>query len=314
MGLPMALNILSNANGGRNSIVVSSLIAFDSNRSTCESLLNYQQEHQNGPKVEVVNCVSDVGAAECNAIITMLPGCKALDSVMENIYKGNETIGATLASQTFIDCSTVSPSTSKRWHNFWERQGHSMHDAPVSGGVKGATEGTLTFMVGSSYDSAKFDCSTVQSILQLMGQRIILCGGPGTGAATKLCNNLALAAQMVGVCEALNLGEALGVDPIVLAQVMNTSTAACWSSKVNNPHPVVASTMDGDGTPAARGYEGGFASNLMLKDLGLAVAAAEEAAVALPVTAVSKELYRLVTLRGLGKKDFGVLLEFLKGK
>ena len=312
MGLPMALNILRRANEERGSLSVSSLVAFDTNAAACESLLAHHQKHETRvPNLEVVHSVSDLGAAGCNAIITMLPGCKAVNSVMLEIHKGLES---TALPRTFIDCSTVSPTTSKHWHTFWEQQGHSMQDAPVSGGVKGATAGTLTFMVGSPYSRAEFDSSVVRPILQLMGQRIVLCGGPGTGAATKLCNNLALAAQMVGVCEALNLGEALGVDPVVLAQVMNTSTAACWSSQVNNPHPAVAASMDGDGPPAAHGYQGGFGSKLMLKDLGLAVAAAEDAGVSVPLTSVSKELYRLATLRGMGDKDFGVLLEFLKGK
>jgi 3-hydroxyisobutyrate dehydrogenase len=109
----------------------------------------------------------------------------------------------------------------------------------------------------------------------------------------------------------MNLGEALGVDPAVLADVMNQSTARCWSSQVNNPHPAVAEV---NGSPASRDYEGGFAASLMLKDLGLAVAAGEDANVAMPLTAASKELYRLMQSHGLGTKDFGVMLKFLRGR
>jgi 3-hydroxyisobutyrate dehydrogenase len=144
-----------------------------------------------------------------------------------------------------------------------------------------------------------------------MGQRVIACGGPGAGAAVKLCNNLALAAQMVGICEAMNLGDALGVDPVILARVMNTSTAKSWSCEVNNPHPSVAVLSD---SPASHNYEGGFGTRLMLKDLGLAVAAGSEAHVALPLGNVTKELYQLADARGLGNKDFGVMLQFLRGK
>lgn len=152
--------------------------------------------------------------------------------------------------------------------------------------------------------------NNVNHVLEAMGQRVVLCGGPGTGAAVKLCNNLALAAQMVGICEAMNLGEALGVDPVVLAEVLNTSTAKSWSSEVNNPHPAAAEKV---GSPASKDYQGGFGTKLMLKDLKLAVGAGNEASVALPLGNATKELYQLADLSGLGDKDFGVILQFLRG-
>lgn len=322
MGLPMALNLVKQQDASNRSdeecVGEVSLLAYDTNPVACASLLD-----RGHGKVEMVDSVVDLGAAGCDAVITMLPGCAAVDAVMGSIQEGLEQQSSKQnnGSIAFIDCSTVSPTTSRRWHEIWWGQGHTMFDAPVSGGVKGATAGSLTFMVGCGTEPAapaSLD-QLVRPLLELMGQRIVVCGGPGTGSATKLCNNLALSAQMVGICEALNLGEALNVDPVVLAEVMNTSTAACWSSQVNNPHPAVATAMKnssgGDGgPPASRNYEGGFGAKLMLKDLGLAVSAAEESSVALPLTSTSKELYRLVTLRGLGDKDFGVMLEFLRGK
>ena len=102
--------------------------------------------------------------------------------------------------------------------------------------LQGAQDGTLTFMVGCK-DTETLE--KAQIYLDMMGKRTIECGGPGAGSATKLCNNLALAAQMVGICEAMNLGESLGVDPVVLADVMNISTAKSWSCEVNNPHQQV---------------------------------------------------------------------------
>ena len=126
-------------------------------------------------------------------------------------------------------------------------------------------------------------------------------------------NNLALAAQMVGICEALNLGEKLGVDPIILSSVMNSSTAKCWSSEVNNPHPAVAASME-NRPPASNNYVGGFATNLMWKDLKLALQAAEEENIVLPLTSTTKDLYHLAQIYGLGDRDFGVLLAFLQGK
>ena len=118
---------------------------------------------------------------------------------------------------------------------------------------------------------------------------------------------------MVGICEALNLGEKLGVDPVVLSSVMNSSTAKCWSSEVNNPHPAVAKSME-NRPPASNNYAGGFATSLMLKDLNLALQAAQEEKVALPLTSTAKDLYHLAQIHGLGDLDFGVLLAFLQGK
>ena len=118
---------------------------------------------------------------------------------------------------------------------------------------------------------------------------------------------------MVGICEALNLGEKLGVDPVVLSSVMNSSTAKCWSSEVNNPHPTVAESMK-NRPPASKDYLGGFATNLMFKDLNLALQAAQEEHIALPLTSTTKDLYHLAQIHGLGDRDFGVLLAFLQGK
>lgn len=130
------------------------------------------------------------------------------------------------------------------------------------------------------------------------------------GAASKLCNNLALATQMIGICEAMNLGRSLGIDPVTLADVMNTSTASCWSSKVNNPDPDVSSALKSGA--AANGYAGGFATDLMLKDLRLAVAAGKENDLKLPLGQKSKELYEMSSKNGFGKKDFGSMMNFLK--
>jgi 3-hydroxyisobutyrate dehydrogenase len=240
-------------------------------------------------------------ASESNIIITMLPGDSAIDAVMPTILE------AVQKNSVLIDCSTVSPSTTRKWNQAATSRGHAMMDAPVSGGVQGAREATLTFMVGCREDSPVF--AVVQPLFKAMGKRTISCGGPGTGAATKLCNNLALAMQMIGICEAMNLGEELGVDPETLADVMNVSTAKCWSSEVNNPHPKV-----GSGTPATNDYDGGFATKLMLKDLGLAVAAGKEAGVYMPLGIASRNLYQEVMDQGMGDKDFGVMLQYLRAK
>jgi 3-hydroxyisobutyrate dehydrogenase len=287
MGLPMAMNLSK----------TKEVIAFDLNEKARESA------EMGG--VPIADSISAV-ASQSSTIITMLPGDDAVHAVMNIII---EELSSHESLTTIVDCSTVSPATSRHWQEQLVATGRDFVDAPVSGGVKGAQNASLTFMVGTA--SMTNLEQTVRPLLECMGQKVISCGGPGAGAATKLCNNLALAAQMVGICEAMNLGDALGVDPVVLAKVLNTSTAKSWSCEVNNPHPNVAAVT---GAPASRDYQGGFASKLMLKDLSLAVHAGKEAKVALPMGNATKELYQMAILRGLGEKDFGVILQFLRGK
>ena len=283
MGLPMAINLSKTYD----------VLTFDLTKSSMA-----KANEQGIASADSIETVAK-GAA---TIVTMLPSDAAVDAVMKKI------MGSCRENTTIIDCSTVSPTTSRYWNDMLGAEGHLFVDAPVSGGVKGAENATLTFMVGSNENTMAV---RIQPILDCMGQRVIACGGPGAGAAVKLCNNLALAAQMVGICEAMNLGEALGVDPIILANVMNTSTAKSWSCEINNPHPAVAALSN---SPASKDYAGGFGSRLMLKDLGLAVSAGSQAHVALPLGNTTKELYQLAEARGLGDRDFGVILQFLKGK
>ena len=297
MGLPMCLNL---AKSNKD------IVAYDTNATAL------QKAEKGG--IQCVDSLVELGQADCNAIFTMLPGDAAVDAVMPVLMQNWPRV--------IVDCSTVSPSTSRHWHAHVAMEGgegSTMLDAPVSGGVKGAQDATLTFMVGADHTEEGSPYETIRPLLELMGQRVIHCGGPGTGAATKLCNNLALAAQMIGICEALNLGEALGVDPVVLSNVMNISTAKSWSSEICNPHPEAAANIKETSNgaispPASRSYEGGFGARLMLKDLGLAVSAGQAEGVALPLGAASKELYRMADLHGLGDNDFGIMLQFLRGK
>jgi 3-hydroxyisobutyrate dehydrogenase len=252
--------------------------------------------------------LSSLAESNPDFVITSLPNSEASEAVVGSIVRDLPRVGG---GCTFIDTSTISPNASKKLHSQVSSISphHQYVDAPVSGGVKGATDATLTFMVGCSSPGTY---SNVRPLLLRMGTNVIPCGMPGSGSAVKICNNAALAAQMLGICEAMSLGEALGVDPTVLADVMNASTAKCWSGMVNNPHPE-ASRHIGSGASAGGGYEGGFASSLMLKDLNLAVDAGEEEGLALPVSGLTRDLYRLATAHGYGSKDFGVMLQFLRG-
>jgi 3-hydroxyisobutyrate dehydrogenase len=296
MGLPMAINLATKSDHP--------VIAFDVNPQALRTVQQVKSIQAATSIEAMMDLTQSCSPSPLSAFVTMLPGDAAVDSVMS-------IISSLLTYKTIIiDCSTVSPTTSRKWYDMFMERDCLFVDAPVSGGVKGARDATLTFMVGSDEETLSAS-PTVHSILSHMGSRIIPCGGPGAGAAVKLCNNLALAAQMAGVCEAMNLGEALGVNPTVLASVMNSSTAKSWSCEVNNPHPQVAAMT---GSPASNDYQGGFGARLMLKDLGLAVSAGKEANVALPIGHAVSELYRMAGLRGLGDKDFGVILQFLRGR
>lgn len=300
MGRNMAMNLARNKPS-----VVTLLTVHDSHEPTLSSFM--EQAKINGLSVSSTPNLASFADSNPDVIITSLPSCEAsvavVGEIVESLSPSREAI--------FIDTSTISVTTSRKLHELVTSTSTKFDyvDAPVSGGVKGATDASLTFMVGCS---SLATLSSVQPILQRMGKDIIPCGGPGSGSAVKLCNNAALAAQMLGVCEAMNLGDKLGVDPAVLAGVMNVSTAKSWSSTVNNPHPVAARGI-GSGA-SANEYEGGFGTSLMLKDLNLAIDTAEEEHVSMPVTSLARELYRIADSHGYGKKDFGVMLQFLRGR
>lgn len=233
----------------------------------------------------------------CDLVFTSLPSCESVSFVY------GELLEHARESQIFVDTSTISPSVALELHEKVEERKCFMLDAPVSGGVKGSQDGTLTFMVGG-LDST---IEKVKPYFHKMGKHIFHCGAGSSGSVVKLCNNLALASQMIGIVEAMSLGDALGVNPKILSDVINQSTGGCWSARVDNPHPGVGEISKND-------YKGGFASKLMLKDLGLACDAAEKADVPLLQGRNAMELYRLVWKRGWGDKDFGVVFDILRGK
>ena len=198
----------------------------------------------------------------CATIITMLPSSPHVASTVDALLAagwGSSKSAAAEATNLLIDSSTIDPlvsrSLSSRIRSLPPGKFgvSSMVDAPVSGGVNGAKNGTLTFMVGGSQSALDL----ARPYLKQMGGAVVHCGENGAGESTKLCNNLAMAIEMVGVSEAINLGEKLGLDPKVLVKVMNTSTSRCWSSDTYNPYPGITPA-----TPAANNYEGGCGSSL----------------------------------------------------
>jgi 3-hydroxyisobutyrate dehydrogenase len=181
--------------------------------------------------------------------------------------------------------------------------GNPMLDAPVSGGTGGATAGTLTFMVGGSL--ADFD--RAQPILAAMGKNIVHSGDAGNGQVAKVANNMLLGISMIGVSEAMALGVSLGMDASVLAGIINTSSGRCWSSDTYNPFPGVL-----ESAPAARGYSGGFGTDLMLKDLGLASEAAKQIGQPVILGALAQQLYQSFSAQGNGGLDFSAIINLYR--
>ncbi|MDF0504717.1 3-hydroxyisobutyrate dehydrogenase, partial [Burkholderia cenocepacia] len=199
----------------------------------------------------------------------------------------------------------IDPGTVRAVADAAAQRDFPLADAPVSGGTGGAQAGTLTFMVGA--DAPLFE--RIRPVLLDMGKNVVHCGGTGTGQIAKICNNLLLGISMMGVSEAMALGAALGIDPAVLAGIINTSTGRCWSSDAYNPYPGVSDTA-----PAARGYAGGFAANLMLKDLGLATEAARSAHQPVWMGALAQQLYQSMSQQGLGTLDFSACVKLYEAQ
>ena len=238
-------------------------------------------------RLAALNDIANVQAASAinqttagaSIVITMLPASIHVESV----YIDNDLLGAIDTSTLVIDCSTIAPATSRRVAAAARERGIDMLDAPVSGGTGGAEAGTLTFMVGGSDASLE----RARPILEVMGSNIFHAGDAGAGQTAKICNNMLLAAQMTATAEALALGVAQGLDPAVLSSIMQASSGGNWPLNVYNPWPGVM-----DGVPASRGYEGGFFVDLMIKDLELALAAANEAGTPTAMGSLARNLYR----------------------
>lgn len=235
-------------------------------------------------------------AAAADVIVTMLP----TPAIVRTVIAGPDGVLAHARQGALvIDCSTSDPRTAVDMQAIGAAQGKTVIDAPVSGGVPGAKAGTLTFMVGgaeSSFEAAR-------PTLSAMGKNIVHCGAAGSGQAAKLCNNLLLAVSTIAVSESMCLGASLGLDPKVLAGIINTSSGRCWVSEAYNPYPGVLQDA-----PASHGFTGGFACDLMIKDLSLAMDAAHGSGQPLPMTAISKQLFQMASLQGAGSKDISAIV------
>ncbi len=253
-------------------------------------------------KAEERGCGRAGSAAEAvagaDAIVSMLPAGRHVREVYESAVFGSAPTGAIL-----IDCSTIDVTTARAVIGEAAARGYQMVDAPVSGGIAAAEGGTLTFMVGGQAEA--FERARV--FLEQMGKAVIHAGGPGAGQAAKICNNMLLGASMVATCETFVLAQKLGLDPQTFFDIASKSSGQCWSMTSYCPMPGV-----GPETPADRGYDGGFAAALMLKDLRLAMEAAGSVDAYTPMGAHAEELYtRFAEGLGGGTKDFSAIIKMI---
>ncbi len=238
-------------------------------------------------------------ASDVQYVVTMLPVGANVRSVLVDAG----VIGAVAPGTVLIDSSTIDVETSRAMHDAVREAGYEFLDAPVSGGVGGAEAGTLTFMCGG--DSGVF--AKARPILEGMGKNIVLCGGPGQGQVTKICNNMVAGITALAVSEAFVLGEALGVDRQTLYDVMSTSSAN--SFVLNGMCPVAGPVPT---APSSNGYKPGFAAALMLKDLRLAQSATLMAGTSTTLGAAAAAAFAMHIANGNGDLDTSSIIKLIK--
>jgi 3-hydroxyisobutyrate dehydrogenase len=248
----------------------------------------------------------------CNAAASAAEACADADVVVTMLPAGNhvaqvyrETVfGAAPTSALLIDCSTIDVATATSVAEEAAAAGFTMVDAPVSGGIAAAEGGTLTFMVGGSDEGF----ARAKPFLDAMGKAVIHAGAAGAGQAAKICNNMILGATMAATCEGFVLAQKLGLDPQAFFDISSKASGQSWSMTSYCPVPGV-----GPKTPADNGYEGGFAAALMLKDLKLAMQAAEQVGLELEMGEEAEEEYGKFVAAGGGNFDFSGIIQMIDG-
>jgi 3-hydroxyisobutyrate dehydrogenase len=239
-------------------------------------------------------------AKRSDIVVTMLPS----SSHVEAVYLGPAGVGEALAAgRLCIDMSTIDPAVSRRVAAALAARGLRFVDAPVSGGVGRATDGTLAIMVGGDAR----DLEEARPALSAMGTNVIHVGAVGSGEAAKICNNLIAGVAAVAVSEAFRIAEGFGVDPKVLTDVISKSSGNTWVMQQAHPVPGLVARA-----ASSRDYAPGFMTDLMAKDLGLAVNAARELRVPVVVATAAQQVLRLASSHGLGRKDFTAVYTFIK--
>lgn len=230
---------------------------------------------------------------DADIVVTMVPNGPILLKLLEVLNP------VMRPNALCIDCSTTEVHEARQAHYL---MGSRFLDAPVSGGVGGAADGTLTFIVGG--DATTLD--RVRPLFEAMGNKIVHCGGTGSGQAAKICNNMLLAVSTIATCEAVAIGDKLGLDPQALYDVLSTSTGSCWA--VNSYYPVAGI---GPASPADRDFTPGFPAKMMVKDLTLTQNTAALAEQVTPLGAKALDLYRDFVSQGGSETDFSGIITYL---
>jgi 3-hydroxyisobutyrate dehydrogenase len=281
MGLPMAKNLIKKG---------FAVTAFDTSDEAMRAAVSAGMSR-------AASAAEAVATAEL--VITMLPSSPDVESV----YAGDGGVIAAARPGTLcVDMSTIDPGVSRRVAAGAVERGLRFIDAPVSGGVPRATDGTLAIMVGG----ARPDFDEALPALSAMGANVILVGAVGSGEVAKLCNNLIAGVAAVALSEAFRIAEGFGVDPKVVTEVIAKSSGHTWVMEHMHPVPGLVPRA-----ASSNGYQPGFMTDLMCKDLGLAVDAARALRVPVFVAPAAQQVYRLASSHGLGRKDFTSVYTFL---
>lgn len=281
MGGPMAANLVK---GGHR------VVGFD--------LVPAALEAARAAGIEVAPTSADA-AAEADVLVTMLPSGRHVLQAYRGTDEAPGLLAAAPPGALFIDSSTIAVDEAREAHALAAAAGHRSLDAPVSGGVVGAENATLAFMVGG--EDAEF--AAALPLLEAMGRRIVHCGGAGLGQAAKVCNNMILAVSQIAVAEAFVLGEGLGLSHEALFDVASNASGQCWALTTNCPVPGPVPT-----SPANNDYRPGFAGALMSKDLGLAAQAIELTGVDARLGLLARDIYRAYAEGAGADKDFSGII------
>ena len=253
-------------------------------------------------------------AAGVEPVGTPLEAARGVDVVVTMLPAGQHVRGAYLGETgllqaaggdtLFIDSSTIDVGSARAVHEAASAAGQLFLDAPVSGGVAGAENAALTFMCGGTAEAFE----KARPFLDLMGKNVIHAGGAGAGQAAKVCNNMILGISMIAISEAFALAEKLELDPAALFAISSKSSGSCWAMLNHNPVPGLVETA-----AANRDYKPGFAAAMMLKDLKLALEAANQSGASIPLGAEAAQLYNLFVNAGNGGLDYSAIYKMVKG-
>lgn len=285
MGGPMAMNLLKAGH---------TLSAFDLSADACKKF--------GAEGLPIAKSAAET-VADAEVVISMLPASAHVEGLFLGGAGKPGLLDSIRAGTLVIDSSTIAAATSRKVAEAAAAKGIAMIDAPVSGGTGGAVAGTLTFMVGGE----TADLERARPVLEKMGANIFHAGAAGAGQTAKICNNMLLGILMIGTSEALALGVANGLDPKVLSEIMRRSSGGNWALEKYNPMPGVMET-----SPASKNYAGGFGTDLMLKDLGLAQENATAVRAATPLGGLARSLYAAHSLAGNGALDFSSVLKLVQ--